>query len=108
MNIDSKTVAAHKAFVSQMVKTIADIKNDNFGIDGKGDTLTSVIGMVVETFGADTYTQAKSSMASASTEKSKIIALLESVIDQQNHVITLNEATLKNMAALGISGITFV
>jgi hypothetical protein len=108
MQLDAKTLAQSKAFAAQLRATTDKIKSGHFPIDGSGDTLTNIIGMVVQNIGAEAYEDARKAMSKAVSEKDKIVALMESVVSRMENNNKMGAETVSILNELGASGIKWV
>jgi len=106
--IDTNSAAALKQFVAQMTTIRDTIAAGTFPIDGNGDTLNAVVGMVVQKFGAELYQHNAEAIEQAPDETAKVVVLLDAVIkhfDEQEKMIS---ATVGMFGKLGINSIKFV
>lgn len=108
MELNAQTLANSKAFANKLRSIKTKIEGGAFDVDGTGDSLRSIIGMVVQTFGTEIYEAARPKITTAQGEKAQVVALLGSVVDQIDQLNSIQQATVDTFAGLGISGIKWV
>jgi len=108
MELNVQTHEDSKKFVSEL-QSIADrIRDDEFPIDGSFETFKAVQTMIVKMLGAEMYERASQGVGVCLDEKSKVLFVIQGVVNEFDQINRMNESTLGILGSFGVTGIKWV